>query len=127
MRAMLPEPRMAGSQDGAGDPVAAGGPPSRPPGRRSQSAVVAAGSLLMVIASRALEGVKSLWNRVPHGLSTRVHAALDWTGVPYFLNYLACYEDMHQLSKFAGNLVALHAAQASNSVGLAHTPVKCVQ
>ena len=69
----------------------------------------------MVIASRALEGVKSLWNRVPHGVSTRVHAALDWTGVPYFLNYLACYEDRHQLSNFAGNLVALHAAHARSS------------
>lgn len=115
MRSMFSEEHIAGSHDGAGDPVAGGGPLSRPPGRRSQSAVVAAGSLLMALASRALEGVKSLWNRVPHGVSTRVHAALDWTGVPYFLNYLACYEDRHQLSNFAGNLVALHAAHARSS------------
>lgn len=115
MRFTFSEERTAGSQDGTGDPLACAGAPSRPPGRRSQSALAAAGSLLVAIASRALVGVKNLWNRVPDSVSRRVHAALDWTGVPYFLNYIASYDARHQLGNFAGNLVALHAAQVGSS------------
>jgi len=115
MRSTFSEERTVGSQDGTGDPLGGAGAPSRPPGPRSQPALVAAGSLLVAIASRALVGVKNLWNRVPDSVSRRVHAALDWTGVPYFLNYIASYDARHQLSNFAGNLVALHAAQVGSS------------
>ena len=117
MRSTFSEERTAGSQDGTGDPLAGAGAPSRPPDRWSRSALAAAGSLLVAIASRALEGVKNLWNRVPDGVSKRVHAALDWTGVPYVLNYIASYEAQHQLSNFAGNLVVLNAAHVSSATG----------
>jgi hypothetical protein len=74
-----------------------------------------AGSLLLTIASRALAGVKQLWSRVPRRVQAPVHAVLDSTGVPYALNYLAGYDERHQLRNFAGNLGALSAAYVGSS------------
>jgi hypothetical protein len=89
-----------------------GGPAasSRAPGPRGLRPVVVVGSLVLTIASRLLAGVKHLWNRVPRGVRAPVHAVLDSTGVPYVLNYLAGYDERHQLRNFAGNLGALNAA-----------------
>ncbi len=77
---------------------------------------MATGLLFLGLASRTLAGVKKLWKRVvPRSVRTRVHAALDRTGVPYVLSYIASYDETHQLSNFAGNLVALSAAYVSSS------------
>ena len=85
------------------------------PATRSLRPLVAAGALLLPIASHALAGVKQLWKRVPRPVRDRVHSALDWTGLPYVLNYLAGYDATHQLGNFAGNLVALNTAYISGS------------
>ncbi len=76
---------------------------------------MAAGWLLLGIASRGLTGVKQLWKRVPRVVRDGVHAALDSTGVPYVLNYLAEYGPTHQLGNFAGNLVALNSTYVTAS------------
>lgn len=70
---------------------------------------------MLKIASRGLANVKEVWSRAPRGVRTRVHALLDATGVPYVLNYLAGYDERHQLRNFAGNLGALHTAYMERS------------
>lgn len=94
-----PQPSATGPRNGAGRPQAL-----RP--------MVAAGSLLLSTASRALASVKRAWPRLPRGMRDAVHAALDRTGVPYVLNYLAGYEATHDVANFAGNLIAMHAEYA---------------
>lgn len=93
----------------------AAGPKRGSPGRAISRAVGGAGSLLLVIASRALVAVNALWARVPSSLQARVHAVLDPTGVPYVLGFLASYDKGRALSNFAGNLASLKAAYAGSS------------
>ncbi len=84
-------------------------------GTRALRPVLAAGSRFLATASGALVRVKQLWNRVPRPIRDWVHAALDATGVPYALNYIAGYEATYQVDNFAGNLIELNAAYASSS------------
>ena len=107
--------RFIPSSDGPVDPLAGAPALSRRPGPRNLRPVVVAGSTVLKIASRGLASVKELWSRAPRGVRTRVHALLDATGVPYVLNYLAGYDERHQLRNFAGNLGVLHAAYIESS------------
>ena len=104
------------SQEDTVDPPASAVAPRRRAGTRSLRAVVAAGSLLLVVASRVLAGVKKLWERVPGRVQGWGHAVLDPTGVPYVLGFLASYDKARALSNFAGNLFALKAAYVSGSM-----------
>lgn len=48
--------------------------------------------------------IRKLWKRLPGGLRKRLWGALNWTGLPYSLAYLASYDDRHAVRNFAGNL-----------------------
>jgi hypothetical protein len=77
--------------------------------------VVAGAGMVLRLASQILTGVKRLWKRVPLKVREGVHVAVDSTGVPYVLNYLASYDQAHQPDNFAGNLIVLDAAYAGSS------------
>lgn len=85
------------------------------PGKRTLRPLLGVGWVLLGIASRGLTRVKQLWMRLPQGLRDAVHVALDTTGVPYVLNYVAEYGSTHRLDYFAGNLVALNAVYVKSS------------
>lgn len=74
-----------------------------------------AGSLLCAAAKRALTGARILWQALPRSVRGGVSPALRWKGLAYVFNYLATYDEIHDLDNFAGNLVVVHQRYADSS------------
>jgi hypothetical protein len=72
-------------------------------------------TLLEATSSLLLASIRNFWKRLPLSVRRWVDPALGWLGLAYASNYIATYDEMHDLSNFAGNLVVLQQQYSRSS------------
>jgi hypothetical protein len=74
-------------------------------------------ALLESVSSLLLAYARNLWKRLPFRVRRLVDSALRWFGLAYASSYIATYNEIHDHSNFAGNLLALQQQYPRSSAG----------